>query len=109
MLRFVSTKKLMEPILSLALGGVKIHLAEMDQELLVKIGQIRRRTRNIDVLEMCDVLEGMLGIRHRAILERPPSPWRSPETGRFDKKAYQREYMREYMRKRRGSKNPFTA
>jgi hypothetical protein len=72
------------------------------EELLVKIGQIRRRTRNLDVLEMCDVLEGMLGIRHRAALERPPSPWRNPETGKFDKRAY----MREYMRRRRGSKNP---
>lgn len=81
-----------------------MYLIKME-ELLVKIGQIRRRTRNLDVLEMCDILEGLLGIRHRAVLERPASPWRNPDTGKFDRTLYQREYMR----KRRGSKNPFEA
>lgn len=80
-----------------------------DVTLLAKVQKVRLRTINPDLLDICDVLEGVLGmsVPERTVYVRKESPWRDPETGKFDKRTYQRAYMREYMRKYRKSANPF--
>jgi len=75
----------------------------MDQELMVTIARVKRATTNPDVLAVCEALEGLLVRAVAAVPAKKDSPWRNPETGKFDKRAWQREYMRKY----RKSANPF--
>lgn len=73
--------------------------------LLAKLSKVKIRTRNVDLLDICEVLEEVLRLPAREGLGKEASHWLDPETGKFDRTRYQREYMR----KRRGSKNPFAA
>lgn len=63
-------------------------------EIRTAIERLRRATRNVDVLDVCDELERRLNTPATLTKSNAAMSVSNKSNARFDKKAYQRDYMR---------------